>query len=106
MGSASRRRLDGIAAELGVERVDLLKLNIEGAERDALAGMPDLIERTRHVCISCHDFLADRGGSDELRTKAFVRQFLLERGFTLTNRDNAPDPWTRDYVYGVNTRFD
>ena len=99
------RPLDDVAAELGLTRVDLLKLNIEGAERAALAGMTELVERTRHVCISCHDFLAERGGPEELRTKSFVREFLLERGFALTSRDDAPDPWTRDYVYGVNTRL-
>lgn len=96
------RRLDGVATELGITRIDLLKMNIEGAERDALLGMGELIDATRHVCISCHDFLAERGGAERLRTKAFVRAFLLERGFSLTSRDGADDPWTRDYVYGVN----
>jgi FkbM family methyltransferase len=99
------RRLYGVADELGITRVDLLKMNIEGAERDALVGMGELIEHTRHVCVSCHDFLAERGGPERLRTKAFVRDLLLEHGFSLTSRDNAPDPWTRDYLYGVNNRL-
>ena len=38
-----------------------------------------------------------------MRTKAFVREFLQERSFQVTTRDDAPDPWTRDYVYAVNT---
>ena len=97
------RRIDTIAAELGIEDIDLLKMNIEGAERAAIRGAGTLLSRTRHVCISCHDFLADAGGSDELRTKAFVREFLVERGFSVTTREDAPDPWTRDYLYGVNT---
>jgi len=96
------RRLDTIAAKLGISRIDLLKMNIEGAERAALQGMGALLAATRHVCISCHDFLADSGGPDELRTKAFVIQFLTEHGFAVTTRDGAPEPWTRDYVYGVN----
>ena len=41
---------------------------------------------------------ADQGTS----TKAFVRDFLIERGFLVITRDDAPDPWTRDYVYAVN----
>jgi FkbM family methyltransferase len=98
------RRVDSIAAELGITRLDMLKMNIEGAERLALQGMGALVENTRHVCISCHDFLADDGGPEELRTKAFVRDFLVEHGFEVTTRDDAPDPWTRDYVYAVNTR--
>jgi FkbM family methyltransferase len=98
------RRLDTLAGELGLAGIDLLKMNIEGAERLAIAGMTKIIETTRHVCISCHDFLADDGGSDELRTKALVHEFLVDHGFSVTARDDAPDPWTRDYLYGVNTR--
>jgi FkbM family methyltransferase len=98
------RRVDSIAAELGITRIDLLKMNIEGAERSALQGMGAMLANTRHVCISCHDFLADDGGAEELRTKAFVGDFLRKHGFRVTSRDDAPDPWTRDYLYGENTR--
>ncbi|MDX6414216.1 MAG: hypothetical protein QOH23_1626 [Gaiellaceae bacterium] len=98
------RRIDTLADELDINRIDLLKMNIEGAERQAIQGMGTVLGNTRHVCISCHDFLADDGGPEELRTKAFVRDFLIERGFLVTTRDDAPDPWTRDYVYAVNTR--
>jgi FkbM family methyltransferase len=98
------RRIDDIAHDLGITDVDLLKMNIEGAETLAIRGMEGLVERTRHVCISCHDFLAERGGSERMRTKADVRAFLLERGFRLTTREDAPEPWTRDYLYGVNER--
>jgi FkbM family methyltransferase len=95
------RRIDTLAAELGITTIDLLKMNIEGAERLAIQGLGALLGNTRHVCISCHDFLADDGGSDALRTKAFVRDFLVEHGFRVTSREDAPDPWTRDYLYGA-----
>jgi FkbM family methyltransferase len=98
------RRIDTIAAELGIQHIDLLKMNIEGAEQHAIQGIGTLLDDTRHVCISCHDFLADDGGPEELRTKSFVREFLQERGFHVLTRDDAADPWTRDYVYAVNTR--
>lgn len=96
------RRLDSIAEELGIERIDLVKMNIEGGEREALKGMEQVIHQTRSVCISCHDFMADRGGSDSMRTKAFVVEFLRKRGFTVTSRD-AGDEIARSYVYGVNS---
>jgi len=96
------QRIDTIAADLGITHIDLLKMNIEGAERLALQGMGDLLAATRHVCISCHDFLADTGGPDALRTKSFVLHFLGEHGFKVTTREDAAEPWTRDYVYGVN----
>jgi len=95
------RRIDTLAGELGIGHIDLLKMNIEGAERAAIVGAGALLDDTAHVCISCHDFLADDGGSDELRTKSFVRELLAEHGFRVTTRDHAPDPWTRDYVYGA-----
>jgi FkbM family methyltransferase len=98
------RRIATIAADLGITRIDFLKMNIEGAERLAIQGIGPLLANTRHVCISCHDFLADDGASDELRTKSFVSEFLVEHGFRVTTRDDAPHPWTRDYVYAVNTR--
>jgi FkbM family methyltransferase len=97
------RRIDTLAQELGIDQIDLLKMNVEGAERSALPGAGELLERTRHAVISCHDFLADDGGDDALRTKHFVRDFLRNRGFAVTTRDDAPDPWTRDYVYGSST---
>ncbi|MEN3313301.1 MAG: hypothetical protein V7645_2630 [Actinomycetota bacterium] len=98
------RRIDTLAGELGIDRIDLLKMNIEGAERQAIQGMGGVLATTRHVCISCHDFLADDGGPEELRTKSFVHDFLVERGFRVITRDEAPESWTRDYVYAVNTR--
>lgn len=100
------RRLDTIAESLGITRIDLLKMNIEGAEVSALRGLGTLLSATRHVCIACHDFLADEGGEDTLRTKAAVRDLLLEHGFELSSRDDAAEAWTRDYVYGVNNAHD
>jgi FkbM family methyltransferase len=98
------RRLDELARELGIASVDLLKMNIEGAERLAIRGLDGIVASVRHVCIGCHDFLADGGGPEEMRTKELVRAYLEGHGFTVTSRDDAPDPWTRDYLYGVNTR--
>jgi FkbM family methyltransferase len=94
------RRLDDVVRELGIEEIDLLKMNIEGAERPALRGMSETLPSVRHVCISCHDFMADRGGPDEMRTRAFVTEFLAARGFELTTRDRGAD-WVRSYVYGT-----
>ena len=98
------RRLETIAKSLDLTHIDLLKMNIEGAELSALRGLGRLLPQTRHVCIACHDFLADEGGEETLRTKATVRELLVEHGFDVRTRDDAPDAWTRDYVYGSNTR--
>jgi FkbM family methyltransferase len=88
------RRIDTIARELGLTRIDLLKMNIEGAERLALEGMGALLEGTRHICISCHDFAG-------VPTKESVTAYLREHDFAVTTRDDAPEAWVRDYVYAA-----
>jgi FkbM family methyltransferase len=103
-GSTTRvtsRSLDDVADELGIDQIDLLKMNIEGAERPALVGMANILTRTGHVCVGCHDFLADGGGSDEFRTKDFCRRLLVAHGFVVTSRGDATEPWVRDYLYGA-----
>jgi FkbM family methyltransferase len=97
--------LDKIFQSLGLSQVDFLKMNIEGAERPALFGMGEMLRKTKNVCISCHDFLADEGGPDELRTKADVVAFLKQNGFTVSLRESDARSNVRDLVYGLNENF-
>jgi FkbM family methyltransferase len=97
--------LDHIFRSLGLSRVDLLKMNIEGAERLALSGMGEMVQKTKNVCISCHDFLANEGGPHELRTKADVITFLRQNGFVVVLRESDARCNVRDYVYGMNERL-
>lgn len=91
--------LDDICRAEGLERVDFLKMNIEGAERYALEGADDILARTEHVCIACHDFLSER--DSQLATKTFVVELLRGAGFEVILRDEHPLPWVRDHVHGV-----
>jgi FkbM family methyltransferase len=50
---AECRSVRSLMAELGHERIDLLKLNIEGAEYEVLASLGDL--HPRILCVSFHD---------------------------------------------------
>lgn len=97
------RTLDYLFRLLELSRVDFLKMNIEGAERLALSGMGEMLRKTKNVCISCHDFLADGGGPDELRTKANVIAFLKQNGFVVSLREDEGD-FLRNYVYGLNEK--
>jgi FkbM family methyltransferase len=94
--------LESLYQSLGLSRVDFLKMNIEGAERLALAGMRQMVNRTRNICISCHDFLADGGGPNELRTKLGVVGFLKQNGFLVSLRESDGRCNVRDFVYGLN----
>ena len=94
--------LDSIFRSFGLSQVDFLKMNIEGAERLALAGMGEMLQKTRNVCIACHDFLADQGGPNELRTKADVIRFLKQNGFAVFLRESG---FLQNYVYGLNEKL-
>jgi len=52
-------RLDAVLRELGVERVDLINMDIEGAERHALAGAAETIRRDLPQIVACVHHLDD-----------------------------------------------
>lgn len=91
---------DHIREKFNIGRIDLLKMNIEGAERDALPGARRALEQAKNVCVAAHDFRAERGEAEWFRTGAFVRQFLTECGFRLRGRDDAR-AWARDHIHGT-----
>ena len=99
--------LDRLLGRLGVSRVDFLKMNIEGSELRALEGFREGLARTRHVVVSCHDFLADADpAASAFRTKAAVRALLKSAGFDVSEGPSDLDPWDRDYLYGRNAHAD
>jgi FkbM family methyltransferase len=96
--------LDGILHDREVHAIDLLKMNIEGAERLAIRGMETTIAGTHNVVISCHDFLLERGlDPSEVATFDRISMFLKDHGFELTTRLDDPLPWNRFNVYGRRT---
>lgn len=86
--------IDQLCHERGIDHVDWLKLNIEGAEKDALRGMEQMATRVSHLTISCHDFL----GTDWGRSLEVVTTWLREHGFTVEQR-NEGDMVQQLYVY-------
>jgi FkbM family methyltransferase len=100
---AASQAVDGVTLDsllTGVERIDFLKMNIEGAESSALPGCREMLQRTRYVCIAAHDFRADRGEGEDFRTLAFVRRFLTDAGFTIVTRDTDPRYYVPYHVHG------
>jgi FkbM family methyltransferase len=96
------RTLESILQTLRLSHVDFLKMNIEGAERLALPGLGEMVKKTKNVCIACHDFLADEGGPEEMRTKADVIQYLKENNFAIFLREEG---FFQNYVYGLNNNL-
>ncbi len=93
--------LDDICEQEGLKNIAFLKMNIEGAERYALLGMESVLPHTRQICVACHDFRCEGGDGEQFRTRAFVEQFLVKRGFTVTSSPDDPRDYVRDHVFGL-----
>ena len=91
--------LDRLLEAYGVDEITLLKMNIEGAEIDALLGATSTLQRTKHVVVSCHDFIAERGGPEWTRTFSRARTLLGDHGFSLKLREDDPRPWVRYTIH-------
>lgn len=85
---------DDLCVKYGITEVAWVKMNIEGAEKDALRGMERMAPHVRHMTISCHDFLGTEWG----RSKDQVLAWLDDHGFETRIRDTGPG-WEANYVY-------
>jgi len=104
-GGDTRRRVqarsfDSLVDELGLSSIALLKMNIEGAERQAVRGISRSANLIRHLVIECHDFVANRGGSDAYRTRDDVSATLAGLGFRTERRRDAETAWLADRITG------
>lgn len=88
----------GFIARHDIAHIDLLKMNIEGAE----AHLADVIDWSivRRAIISAHDFRADRGDGEHFRTRAKVTATLEREGFTVTPITGEAD-WMRSWIYAA-----
>ena len=92
--------IDAIYEKLGLDRVNFLKMNIEGAERLAMNGMTEILKHTEILCVSCHDFLAEATGDDFFRTKSAVKEFLQQNGLNVLGRlEKDLPPYVNDQVW-------
>lgn len=86
--SVEAQTIDAVLDELEVERVDLLKMDIEGAEELALRGMLEGLARRRfrRILLELHpSILAERG-----RTVQDVMGLLSEAGYCGWHLDFSP----------------
>jgi len=80
-----------------ISRIDLLKMNIEGAEKMLIAGIDDFTVIKRFV-ISCHDFRADQGEGESYRTKKFVTSTLDGLGYKIKTFSYGIN-WSDDWIF-------
>lgn len=96
--------IDRICEAHDVKTIDLLAMNIEGAEKFAVKGMTEALGRTKRLAIACHDFKAERIGDDTFRTKKDILLFLETIGFVVVGLE-FEKPWHRDWVYAFNPQL-
>lgn len=72
------RRLDRLLEESGEERVDLVKLDVEGAELDALEGLGSWVERVERIAGEVHERVVPA---------AALEAWLTGRGFRVELHD-------------------
>lgn len=70
-------RLDSYLEGRGIERIDLLKLDVEGSELDALRGLGEHIRRVEVIAGEMHESLVD---------EAEFYGFLADHGFRVVQR--------------------
>ena len=88
--------LDKFVADNKIDKIDFLKVNIEGAELQMIKGMNDSIKKIKNVAISCHDFLF----TENKNIRSSVVQFLESNQFKIiTNQTGnaVADSW----IYGT-----
>ncbi|MCU0367688.1 MAG: FkbM family methyltransferase [Cyclobacteriaceae bacterium] len=86
-----------------IKSIDLVKMNVEGAEQLIIKGMINSLSIIKHLAISCHDFRYKNGESEFFKTKEIVLEFLRYYDFIISTQDTK-DYMVDDYVYATNPR--
>ena len=84
---AEVRSITKVATELGIEKIDLIKINIEGGEFDLLPEIIDsgLIKRIKYIQVQFHNFDAEAADA-RFRIRSMIKQ---------THREM----WNYDFVW-------
>jgi FkbM family methyltransferase len=79
--------LDEFSASIGWPRVDVIKMDIEGAEPMAIEGMPALLSRSEHLRLVM-EFAPDLLRASGVNPKAFL-SLLTSNGFSISPVESA-----------------
>lgn len=91
--SVRSESLDSLFKQQGINNVDYIKINIEGAEKETLIGATAVLNKIKNWCISTHDFCG-------FYTKSFVVNYFNSLGiFVKLHEEVEGRPWMGGYVY-------
>jgi len=80
-----------------IEKIDLLKMNIEGAEKEVIQLISDF-SIIKRLVISCHDFRANEGDGEWFRSKDIVTRVLKKNGYIIKTF-SLGIPYADDWIY-------
>jgi FkbM family methyltransferase len=96
-------RFDSFVKKNTIQQVNLLKVNIEGAERFVIDTIGDFINNIHHIAISCHDFRFEQEGNPFFKTKKLVSEYLQANGFQISSQQTGK-PFIDDWVYASRSK--
>ncbi|MEP0263913.1 FkbM family methyltransferase [Dokdonia sp.] len=87
--------LDEFVEEHNITTIDLLKMNIEGAELQVIQGMAVSVKLVENFAISCHDFLFE----EETNIKETIKSFFENNGFKVEEIDTG-NKYIDSWIFG------
>jgi FkbM family methyltransferase len=67
--------LDNILSDVGIRKIDFVKIDVEGAELEVLEGMEEILNSVKKIIVAAYH------ERNEMKTFPRVSRFLKERGF-------------------------
>jgi len=92
------KRFDSFVKENNIGIIDLLKVNIEGAERFVIDSITDP-SNIKNFAIACHDFRYCSEHNEFFRTKELVTEYLRDHHFKVSSQQTGIG-YIDDWVYG------
>jgi FkbM family methyltransferase len=93
-------RFDTFLKEQQIDRIDFLKVNIEGGEKFVIDTISThQLNKIPHIAIACHDFRYRKERNDFFRTKDYVTQQLLKNSFDVSQSRQTGIDYIDDWVY-------
>tara|TARA_B100000963_G_C22571716_1_gene646412 strand:+ start:400 stop:1239 length:840 start_codon:yes stop_codon:yes gene_type:complete len=98
-----QKRLDQILEPFNEIKINYVKSNIEGSEKELLIGLNKSKLSIENWCISCHDFKGI-----EYKSYDFVLSWLKKSGYKTSNYtpQNTKNIWRNYYLYGSKNNND
>ena len=89
--------LNDIVKKLNLEKIDFIKVNIEGGETNLLKPLSSQSPEVNNWCIGCHDF---KGVN--FRTYDYVKNWLINNKYKVSNYEPQKNKtfWRNYYLYG------